>query len=444
MPDKRSPLVYSCLILLAAMTVYLGYWVPREQTIFLLSGFGIAFVSFMIVLKKADNEDVDLAYYWGILLRVLLIASLPKLSDDVFRFIWDGRLIFNFEDPYKYLPEHYLDAGLTGINSELFDKLNSKEYFSIYPPFNQVFFFLSVLFSPNSEIWSVIILRVLILVFELGNMRLIKQLLAHYKIPQKYGLIYWLNPLVIFELTGNLHFEGIMVFFLLLALLKYEQGKLHQSAIYFGLSVATKFIPLIFLPLLIRKIGFKKAFIYGLIVIITLAISFLPLINTAHVWAIWESMSLYFQKFEFNGSIYYLARWYGFETEGHNIIAKSGKWMMYATFGSIMIYSLLAKPKTDWPRQMVWVWFLYLLFGTTVHPWYVIPMLAMSVFSTKRFPLLWSGLIFLTYINYMGGDYIDRIDVVIIEYSIVLLAILFDLFGDKLNRWFLDFENKSN
>ena len=194
MPDKRSSLVYSCLILLAAMTVYLGYWVPREQTIFLLSGFGIAFVSFMIVLKKADNEDVDLAYYWGILLRVLLIASLPKLSDDVFRFIWDGRLIFNFEDPYKYLPAHYLDAGLTGINSELFDKLNSKEYFSIYPPFNQVFFFLSVLFSPNSEIWSVIILRVLILVFELGNMRLIKQLLAHYKIPHKYGLIYWLNP----------------------------------------------------------------------------------------------------------------------------------------------------------------------------------------------------------------------------------------------------------
>ena len=228
-----------------------------------------------------------------------------------------------------------------------------------------------------------------------------------------------------------------MVFFLLLALLKYEQGKLHQSAIYFGLSVATKFIPLIFLPLLIRKIGFKKAFIYGLITVGTLAISFLPLINTAHVWAIWESISLYFQKFEFNGSIYYLARWYGFETEGHNIIAKSGKWMMYATFGSIMVYSLLAKPKTDWPRQMVWVWFLYLLFGTTVHPWYVIPMLAMSVFSTKRYPLLWSGLIFLTYINYMGGDYIDRIDVVIIEYSIVLFAILFDLFGDRLNKFLL-------
>ena len=166
-----------------------------------------------------------------------------------------------------------------------------------------------------------------------------------------------------------------------------------------------------------------------------MAVSFLPLINTAHVWAIYESMSLYFQKFEFNGSVYYLVRWLGFEYRGHNIIADSGKWMMIATFVAIMGYSLSAKAKGIWPRQMVWVWFFYLLFGTTVHPWYVIPMLAMSVFSTKRFPLIWSAVIFLTYVNYMGGSYIDRIDMVIIEYSVVILAVIIDLFGDRLNRW---------
>jgi len=437
MPKQKQSILFSSLILIAAMMVAMAYFVPREETVFLISAFGIAFVSFLVFLRRAESEDVELGYYWGILVRLLIIASIPKLSDDVYRFIWDGRLLFNLEDPYKYLPDHYLGSGLTGITEGLYDKINSKEYFSVYPPFNQVFFFLSTLFSPNSEVWSIVILRVIILVFECGNMVLIKRLLAHYQLPEKYGLLYWLNPLVIMELTGNLHFEGIVVFFLLLALLKYEQGKLHSSAIYFGLSVATKFIPLIFLPLLIRKLGFKKAFIYGLIVITTLTVSFLPLINTAHVWAIWDSMSLYFQKFEFNGSIYYLIRWLGFEFRGHNIIADSGKWMMIATFVIIMLYSLLAKPKGQWPRQMIWVWFFYLLFGTTVHPWYVIPMLAMSVFCTKRFPLLWSGLIFLTYINYMGGNYTDRIDIVVIEYSVVLLAIIIDLFGDKLNRWFL-------
>ena len=416
------------------MTIYLGYFVPRESTIELITGYSIFFISIFIIFRKLDEGEEELAYYWGMLLRVLVIASFPKLSDDIYRFIWDGRLLTALEDPYKYLPAHHLNGGIEGLNQNLYDQLNSQEYFSIYPPLNQVIFFIGALFSPNSVIWSTIVIRVVILVFELGNIRLIQKLLRHYGLPQKYGLIYALNPLVVFELTGNLHFEAILIFFLLQALLLFERGKLNESAFFFGLSVATKFIPLIALPLLFRKIGIKKTFIYGLILAATLVITFLPLINTAHVWAIWDSMQLYFQKFEFNGSIYYLVRWYGFETEGHNIIAKSGKWMLLATFGFIMIYSLLAKRSISWPKQLVWVWLIYLLFATTVHPWYVIPLLAVSVFSHIRFPLLWSYLIFLTYINYSGGEYVDRMDVVILEYGILLFLILLEVFGVRLNR----------
>lgn len=435
MLNKNSPWVNLAYILTGGLTIYIGYFVAREDTWVLLSLYTLLFASVVVIIRNTNTDDVDLGYYWGVLLRVLLIASLPKLSDDFYRFIWDGRLLLNFEDPYKYLPAHHLDQGLTGITQTLYDGLNSPEYFTVYPPLNQVIFFISTLFSPGSITWSVVILRVIMIVFELGNISLIRKLLRHYKLPQAYGLIYVLNPLVIFELTGNLHFEGIMVYFLLMAIWQYEQGKLHKSAIFFGLSVATKFLPLIFLPLLLRKIGLKKTMIYGLIVTATLSITFLPLINTAHIWAIKDSMELYFQKFEFNGSIYYLARWYGFETEGHNIIAKSGKWMMYATMGSIILYALIGK-KRDWPRQMVWVWTLYLLFATTVHPWYVVPLLAVAVFSKIRFPFLWSYLIFLTYANYLGGEYTDRIEVVIIEYSLVGLIALWEIFGSSSEKLF--------
>ena len=432
---KQNYWLNTAFIISAALTLYIGYFVPRESTIELISAYSILFLSVIIIFRKLDIGDEKLAYYWGMLLRVLLIASVPKLSDDIFRFVWDGRLLTALEDPYKHLPAYFLDQNIEGIDEALFARLNSKEYFSVYPPLNQIIFFVGALFSPNSIIWSTVVIRVVLLIFELGNIRLIQKLLAHYQLPQKYGLIYALNPLVILEVTGNLHFEAIVIFFLLQALWYYEQDKLHWSAVFFGLSVATKFIPLIVLPLLLRKIGFKKTAIYGLIVISTVAVSFLPLINTAHVWAIWDSMSLYFQKFEFNGSIYYLARWYGFETAGHNIIAQSGKWMMYATFGCIVLYSLLARKRADWPKQMVWVWLLYLLFATTVHPWYVIPLLAVSVFSNIRFPFLWSYLIFLTYINYAGGEYQDRIDVVMIEYGLLVLMILLEIFGVRINNW---------
>jgi hypothetical protein len=422
-------------ILMAILVLVMGYYIEREQTIALLSIFFVLVGAMIYILKTTEEKEADLPYYWSMLLRLLLVFSLPALSDDVYRFIWDGRLITQFIDPYKQLPTEYLGQGIEGITTELFLKLNSPEYFSIYPPLNQVFFFLSALFSPNSEFWSIVILRLLIFAFEIGNIRMIRKLLRHYKLPERYGLFYALNPIVILELTGNLHFEGIMIYFLLLAIWYYEQNKLHWSAVFLGLSVATKFLPLIFLPLLIRKIGFKKTMIYGTIVAGVLAISFLPLINTAHLWAIKDSIALYFQKFEFNGSIYYLARWYGFETEGHNIIAKSGRWMMLATLISITLYSLLPSKKSL-PTKMVWVWAIYLLFATTVHPWYAIPLLALSVFTEKRFAFIWSVLIFLTYANYMAGTYFEWIEIVIFEYAIVAICAIYESTGRSLQKSF--------
>ena len=102
---------------------------------------------------------------------------------------------------------------------------------------------------------------------------------------------------------------------------------------------------------------------------------------------------------------------------------------------SIVAYSLIAKPK-NWPRQMVWVWTLYLLFATTVHPWYTIPLIAVAVFSKIRFPFLWTYLIFLTYANYLGGEYVDRIEVVMIEYGLVAIIALWEVFGSSSEKLF--------
>ncbi|MGW8121628.1 hypothetical protein ACV07N_03135 [Roseivirga echinicomitans] len=434
MPENNNRLSFA-YILYALLIIVAGYYLDRALTIPLLSSFVLMAVAMIYIMRCTQEKEADLPFYWAMLLRLLLLFSIPGLSDDVYRFIWDGRLLTQMVDPYKELPTAYLVQGIEGINIQLFSQLNSPEYFSVYPPFNQVFFFLSALLSPGSEFWSIVILRVIILAFEFGNIRLIRKLLRHYGLPERYGLFYALNPMVILELTGNLHFEAIMIFFLLLALWNYEQKKYHQSAIWLGLSVATKFLPLIFLPLLIRKIGFKKTMIYGLIVAGVLVISFLPLINTAHIWAIKDSLELYFQKFEFNASIYYLARWYGFETEGHNIIAQSGKWMMAATFIGIVLYSLLPSKK-ELPVRMLWVWTIYLLFATTVHPWYAIPLLAISVFTEKRFAFLWTLLIFFTYANYLGGEYFEWIEIVIIEYSLVAIFAIYEATGRSLQRWF--------
>jgi len=431
---KQPPKLSIAYVGLGALVILFGYFIDRTQTGLIMSGFGLMLVLSFWVSKRTEEADVDLPYFWSILLRILLLFSVPGLSDDIYRFIWDGRLIFNGLDPFAQLPPEYLNQGV-GLTKGIFEQLNSQEYFTIYPPLNQAIFFLSVVFTPESEMWSIVIIRVIILAFEIGSIKLIRKLLRHYGLPQKYGLLYALNPLVILELTGNLHFEGILIFFLLLALWFYEQKRFYRSALFFGLSVATKFLPLIFLPLMMKKLGLKNGIFYCLIVALVVVLNFLPVWNSAIFQGTAESLELYFQKFEFNGSIYYLARWYGFETEGFNIIAKSGKWMALATLISITLYSFFGKSKRL-PENMIWVWALYLLFATTVHPWYAIPMLALSVFSTKRFPYLMTALIFLTYNNYANGEYNERLWIVILEYSLVIILAVHEVFGRSVQKFF--------
>ena len=79
-----------------------------------------------------------------------------------------------------------------------------------------------------------------------------------------------------------------------------------------------------FLPLLFRRLGWKKALGYYAVTSILLLLFFLPFLSGAFAENFFSSINLWFQKFEFNASFYYLIRWIGYEIEGYNIIAYAG------------------------------------------------------------------------------------------------------------------------
>ena len=108
---------------------------------------------------------------------------------------------------------------------------------------------------------------------------------------------------------------------------------------------------------------------------------------------------------------------------------------MLATFVSILLYSFVGK-KRRLPEQMMWVWALYVLFATTVHPWYTIPLLVMSIFTHKQFAYVWTILIFFTYANYQFDGYSERLEVVAVEYIIVILIALYETSGRSFRERF--------
>ena len=431
----------------------MSYRIGRFETIPLLLTYAFLFGLYVWIIKYSEEDKIQFWIFTAVIFRLGLLLSIPNLSDDVFRFIWDGRLLAAGYHPFSELPAHYLQQGIPGIDQALYDKLNSQAYFTIYPPLAQFVFWIAASLSPNSITGSIVIMRCLIIASEVGSIYLLRKLLTKFHLPEKDVLIYAINPLVILELTGNLHFEAIVIFFLLLSLWLITQDRIKQAAISFSLAICTKLLPLIFLPLFMLRIGWKRALIFYLSIGICCFVFFLPLWNKEVMEGFSQSIGLYFKKFEFNASLYYVVREYGFWHKGFNTIQSIG-WKMGLVAGILIVIvavsPLLTMNKSvehrkiasaedhmimSFPLVMMWSLLIYFLFTTTLHPWYISTLLALSVFTRFRFVMVWTGLIFLTYWGYSRDGFLEQMWITAVEYLLVFGYLVYELIWKKERQY---------
>lgn len=408
----------------------LGHWIVRDQSAALLLSYTCLFVAYLFLLKEENS-------FWhllgiGLVARLVLFGSLPSLSDDVYRFIWDGTLLKNGIHPFAHLPTYYLDQQVSGLDNQLYEQLNSPNYFTIYPPINQAIFWFSIHIG---EHWlaHANAIRGILLLADIGSLFLLRKLFSHYGKKPSLAHFYFLNPLVILEVTGNLHFEGLVVFFLLLGVYGYTLKKYWLSSVGFGLAIGTKLLPLIFLPHLlmygIRNRKWWVAIVSAIVGVITLA----PLMDETFITGMQASLDLYFRKFEFNASIYFLAREVGHWIYGYNTIATIGPLLSVLSAISILILSWISTKK-NWDLSFTFLLLLciYLLFATIVHPWYIIPLIVFGLLCGVNFPLGWSFMIFLTYLGYTSTGYELSQWIVALEYLSVLIFAVVEI---KSLKW---------
>ncbi len=444
--DRR----YFWLLTLLSLPAYFGllYVTPRTEWEWLLGLFGILFLLYAIqlhVLRLSSSKRIDKTaaslpirdlLIAGVLVRIFAYAALPELTDDYFRFIWDGRLWHQGINPFAALPESYMQdskqAEAMGLTQELFEGLNSPRFYTIYPPVLQAIFWLATAIFPKSIYGSVLVMKAFGLLAELASLYLLDRLLKRFQLPRHYLALYALNPLVVVELSGSLHFEALMIAFVLgsIYLLSSSQPQAWwQSALLFGLAVATKLLPLMFLPLMIRRLGWVKAIGYGAIAMGLTALMFLPIFDLETLTNLSQSIDLYFHRFEFNASLYYVIRWLGFEFYGRNVIKSVGTWLALAAMLSILIYVWLERKPSfhNLSNGMLWTSALYLLCATVVHPWYGTPLIAWATLGKYRWPILWSALLPLSYFTYRSLDYTEDLGLVALAYIPSILFLVYEV-----------------
>lgn len=420
------------LVLLATISYFvLGYFFERQQFELLFPLFTIAFFVFIYLMKR-ERFSADNLFEIGIIFRIIFIFSTPFLSQDFYRFIWDGRLIANGINPYQFLPNEIINSIANFHQSIiLYERMGSlsASHFSNYPPFNQFIFALAGILSGKSILGSALFFRMIIILADIGIYHFGRKLLI--ALGQNPDKIFWyfLNPLVIIELTANLHFEGVMLFFLVWSMYLLQQNKWMLAALVLALSISTKLLPLLLLPLFYQKLGFTKSVIfYGIVIGINLLL-FLPFLSSNLIENYSETIGLWFTNFEFNASIYYIIREIGFWIKGYNIIHSTGKIIpiLMILFVVYRVFFANNKTTTDLFQSFLVVLSIYFFTATTVHPWYIINLILIGVFTKFSFPIVWSFTIILSYFAYSNPDFKENSMLLIIEYSIVYVMLLFEI-----------------
>ena len=421
MPEKKHRWIIGALVFAIPLHVAMAWYIGRHEGGLLATCWILLFALYLFVMYREDAIDIRWLLAFALVYRLLFLFSTPTLSDDIYRYIWDGRLLVEGMNPFEYLPVDIVGK-VEGLDSELLTRLNSPRYYSVYPPGAQFLFWISAAMSPNSLIGSILVFRSMVLLVEMGTVFLLLFLAKQYRMHPKNIFWYALNPLVVIELTGSLHLEAFMIFFIVLAFALLSIKRNISASGAFALAISVKLLPLMLLPLMIKRLGVMKSLWFYLFTGAITLILFIPFLGEPLFRGLGASLGLYYQKFEFNAGPYFLAREIGYWVQGYNIIQTAGPYMAVVAGLLIVGYTLYDyRHKMPLAEAAAMLSCIYFSLSTIVHPWYIVPIIALFSISQRKLGVVWSFFVFFSYLGYTSDGFEEVYLVVAIEYLALFL-----------------------
>ena len=351
-----------------------AYNLARFEHSKLLLIYTVLFGSYYFIVKNQKIKESWLSYL-AVLFRLLFLVAIPNLSQDFYRFVWDGRLILEGLNPYLHTPNELMESsiGLFPQMNTLYEGMGalSAKHYSNYPPVHQMPFIIAAFISKHSILGPIVVLRLILISADLGILVFGKKLLKKLNKPTR--TMYWfiLNPLVIIELTGNLHFEGLMLCLFIMSLYFIHSKKWHIAAVVMALSIAVKLVPVLSLPLFLNILGWKKSVLFYSVTAAVFIILFIPFFSFGLLENFSATIGLWFSNFEFNASVYYFLKGTLENINGVSVINSMG--IIVACVVTLQTSYLLLKKKKETSQiilMILWILSGYYFISTTVHPWY--------------------------------------------------------------------------
>jgi alpha-1,6-mannosyltransferase len=340
--------------------------------VFLFSSFTYLLLARVIVRSEVPDRIVLALVALSLLLRATFLFAVPAGSDDIFRYLWDGKVQAAGINPYLYPPNA---PELAALKSNILPSLvNHPDMRTVYFPVSQWIFFLS--YSLGGEaVWPI---KAMLLLTESLTLVALWGLTRALSIGRSRVLLYALCPLPIIQFSHDAHLDGFGMPVLAFALLLFVSKRRYPAMLLFGISMAIKPVALVLLPVLsLQEKGLLRRAMILLIPFFPFALQFIPYLNTPRLF---EGLLTFSRHWTFNGPVFELA----------NAILSDNLPSRFVCTGGLVLSLLLICLGTMKPLAKLYLSVLALMiFSPVVHPWYICWLVVLL-------PLVpsWSGIVY--------------------------------------------------
>jgi hypothetical protein len=236
----------------------------------------IACAAYFLSVLRIDRDRLPIRFIWGfaLIFRFILLFTSPALSDDVYRYIWDGHLLNQGVNPYA-LPVN--SPLLDSFDTPLRSLVNHSWMASPYLPIDQILFSIIYRIAPG----SVLAFQIAAVTFDLLTGWLVMDILKQLKLPRRWLLIYLWSPLIIVEFAHGAHMDSWMISLVMATfwlLVKAKPGSQNERSLKTGSvltlagATSTKIVPVILMPIFLRRWGWRRLVFFGGVTIIVAAL----------------------------------------------------------------------------------------------------------------------------------------------------------------------------
>jgi len=351
----------------------------------------------------------------ALLLRLLLLPLPATLSDDVLRYLWDGKVAAAGFNPYALAPD---DARLIDLRDADWRIMPHREVEAVYPPLALGAFSIAAASPRPLLTW-----KALLMSSELLACVLLLRLASRLGIERRRVALYAWNPLVVLEIAGMGHVDALGVTLVVATIWGLVEGR-RWAPLAAAAAVLAKLVPILALPFWARSV--QRSVRFAALSLALVGAALLPVVgSTGGVPPGWVRFGV---SWEFDGPLFE-PLWRGLDvleadggvkwlldaakgwTGAHEFWNRFYPWvypqMMAKGLLGLLLASLCwriwrdrqAGPATATGR----VFGALVLCSATVYPWYLLWVLPWAALSMQRAWLALSALVLLSYLPQFAG-----------------------------------------